>query len=187
MMNLGLTIKYVSGGSLRWIAKFLHAAENACFNFRVDYMYDSLHFRLCNALDSLSYRLNHLADVLDGKGNLLQNPPPVYRPGIVRREEDFAVDFCENCDAHRVIYAVGITACPVCGKPLYPCSKCVQREKCFGYYCIYGSPSVHLPELNAKKASNPPITEDEVRWFQETSSYSEQVKNVPWWRGGLPF
>ncbi len=45
---------------------------------------------------------------------------------------NYTVEFCPKCKHEVVIYAKGVTACHICGKPLLPCSACITLdcEKC---------------------------------------------------------
>lgn len=68
---------------------------------------------------------------------------------------DFTIEYCPFCDSEQVIYAVGVTACPSCGKPLAPCSMC---DDCDYDTCPYGCTGA--PEDEFKEVTNPPISEE---------------------------
>ena len=41
---------------------------------------------------------------------------------------DYTIEYCSCCESEVAIRAKGITACPSCGKPLVPCSVCINER-----------------------------------------------------------
>lgn len=70
---------------------------------------------------------------------------------------DFTIEYCPWCDNDTVIYKIGVTACPECGKPLAPCSMCVR---CNYETCAYGCTGGKEDEF--KTITNPKITSKEA-------------------------
>lgn len=76
------------------------------------------------------------------------------------RMEDYTVEFCAWCCEEVVIRAVGITACPSCGKPLAPCSVCWDAHGGCREPCPYGCADAEADEQ--KPVTAPPITQEEI-------------------------
>ena len=180
-----MTIKCLAGASLRLLAAGQRFALEKVFSKVPEKLwYYEPYLRWYSRNQKRVY-------VLARKGNLLQHMPPMHqlRPWAYDAS-DYTVDFCEDCQKLQVVFSVGITACPDCGKPLYPCTGCSERGRCQVYDCMYGTPFTFYPELNAKQANNPAISRFEQEWFQTTQRYAEQKKELPWWRKNyhdLPF
>lgn len=76
------------------------------------------------------------------------------------KPEDYTIEYCPFCDTDVAIHAHGITACPECGKPLAPCSVCVdERGDCFKP-CPYGCTGGAEDEF--KPITEPPMTAEEI-------------------------
>lgn len=53
--------------------------------------------------------------------------------------DKYTIELCPTCENEVVIHAIGVTACPVCGAPLAPCSVCGDCDHSCDYgTCPYG-------------------------------------------------
>ena len=82
------------------------------------------------------------------------------------RAEDYTIEYCPYCEQEVVIHSHGITACPICGKPLAPCSVCdIERGGCtFPSPCPYGCTGGADDEF--MPITNPPMTAEEIAFAQ---------------------
>lgn len=102
------------------------------------------------------------------------NPPkegaPAHKPPADGqwKAEDYTWEYCPECDTDQVIYSKGVTACPNCGAPLAPCSCC--EDGCDYSTCPYGCTGGE--EDSYKAVTNPPISEDERKWYAEQDATS---------------
>lgn len=81
------------------------------------------------------------------------------------KPEDYTIEFCPHCETEVAIRSHGVTACPVCGKPLAPCSVCHdERGGCHAMEpCPYGcSTGGSGAEDENKAITNPPMTPEEM-------------------------
>lgn len=82
--------------------------------------------------------------------------------GVSLNADDYTLEYCPFCDAEQVIHAVGVTACPECGKPLAPCSMC---DDCHMDSCPYGCTGGTADEF--KEVTTPAITAAEIAFGLE--------------------
>ena len=111
---------------------------------------------------------------------------PRHKPRIfgIRLPSDYNMDFCPVCRKEQVVYSKGLTACHECGKTLFPCRSC---GGCDYEDCVYDG---------IKTATNPPITEAEIRWYKRINDrqvarynkkYAKMHKLPPFGVDELPF
>lgn len=62
---------------------------------------------------------------------------------------DYTIEYCPWCDQETAIHAIGITACPNCGKPLAPCSVCHADYGCCPNPCR--TTAQVLKKMNGKR------------------------------------
>lgn len=82
------------------------------------------------------------------------------------KAEDYTIEYCPWCDSEQIIYSHGVTACPNCGKPLAPCSVCIDENGDCNYAtCPYGCTGGSDDAF--KKITMPKITTREIEFGWE--------------------
>ena len=77
---------------------------------------------------------------------------------------DYTIEYCSCCESEVAIRAKGITACPSCGKPLVPCSVCINEHDngcCgLGSDCPCGCDGIG--DADKLLTTAPPMTPEEI-------------------------
>lgn len=114
---------------------------------------------------------NHLGQILMRVRKELRQELREKRNNGLRRN-DYTIEFCPYCENEVYIHATGITKCPECGKPLAPCSVCMEEHiGCHATQgatqpCPYGCQCDNTDEY--KKATMPPLKEEEINFCKKT-------------------
>lgn len=108
---------------------------------------------------------NHLGQILMRVRKELRQELREKRNNGLRRN-DYTIEFCPYCENEVYIHATGITKCPECGKPLAPCSVCMEEHIGCHEPCPYGCQCDNTDEH--KKATMPPLNEEEINFCKKT-------------------